>query len=265
MNEESYLHTTVPVVNKRVHRLGLALNYGIDGKGAELAVERGLNYFFWSKFRKGDQFRVVKEALTRDREGCVLHSGVPLGYTRGSVRRSAEKLLRTFDIEYIDVFQLFWLGKMSAFTESVQQELWALKKEGLARAVGISIHDRKRAGHLVLDSPLDLFMLRYNAAHPGAETDIFPNYATRRPATVAYTATSWRKLLKAPKGWDGQVMTAGDCYRWCLNSPHVDVVLTGPKTTEQLVENLEQLEKGPLSSEEDAWMREFGRVVHGKR
>ena len=38
----------------------------------------------------------------------------------------------------------------------------------------------------------------YNAAHPGAEMDIFPHYAARRPLTVAYTATSWRKLLKKP-------------------------------------------------------------------
>ena len=35
-------------------------------------------------------------------------------------------------------------------------------------------------------------MIRYNAAHPGAERDIFPHLEARRPAVVAYTATSWR-------------------------------------------------------------------------
>ncbi len=61
-----------------------------------------------------------------------------------------------------------------------------------------------RAGQLAEESPLDLFMIRYNAAHPGAERDIFPHLARRQPAVVAYTATSWRKLLKAPSKWDGR-------------------------------------------------------------
>jgi hypothetical protein len=106
-------------------------------------------------------------------------------------------------------------------------------------------------------------MIRYNAAHPGAEQDIFPHLVRRRPAVVAYTATSWRKLLRAPRGWTGRVPTAGDCYRFCLTSPQVDLVLTGPKTVGELRENLAALEKGPLDPAELEWMRSFGKAVHG--
>jgi aryl-alcohol dehydrogenase-like predicted oxidoreductase len=250
-------------VNKRVHRLGLAFNYGIDGAGVETALDAGLNYLYWAKFRKGDQHEVVKAALARDRERYVLATGATLGFFAGGVRRGAEKALRQFDVDYIDVFQIFWLGKMSAFTAGVQRELVKLREEGLVRALGVSIHDRERAGRLAVDSPLDLLMIRYNAAHPGAERDIFPNYDKRRPLTVAYTATSWRKLLKRPKGWDGDVMTPGQCYRFCLSSPHVDVTLTGPASTEQLQENLRSLEQGPLTPDEDEWIRRYGHSVHG--
>jgi len=100
-------------------------------------------------------------------------------------------------------------------------------------------------------------------AHPGAEQDIFPYLAKRRPAIVAYTATRWGGLLKRPKEWDGPVLTAGDCYRFCLSNPHVDLVLTGPKNRQQLQENLHDLrEKGPLLEEERRWIKEFGQVVH---
>ncbi len=58
-------------------------------------------------------------------------------------------------------------------------------------------------------------------------------------------------------------MTAGECYRFCLTSPHVDVVLTGPRNVEELRENLRAVEQGPLSPDDERWMREFGRVVHG--
>ena len=106
-------------------------------------------------------------------------------------------------------------------------------------------------------------MIRYNAAHPGAERDIFPHLSHRNPAVIAYTATRWRKLLRRPKGWEGEVPTAGHCYRFCLSNPHVNLVLHGPKTTAQLRENLKAVEAGALSQDEQTWMREFGAVVHG--
>ena len=151
----------------------------------------------------------------------------------------------------------------SAWTDGTVEALTKLRDEGKVKAIGVSIHDRKRAGSLAESSPLDLFMIRYNAAHPGAERDIFPHLARRNPAVVAYTATSWRKLLSRPKSWKGDVMTAGDCYRFCLSSPHVDVTLCGPKDAAQLTENLDAVEKGPLSEGELGWMREFGARVHG--
>ena len=263
MTHQDFFYRDLPVINKRVHRLGLAFNW-LNGKGAEAALSEGLNYLFWQNlFKRGEPFEVLKQALKRDRENYVLASGAAFGYFKGGVRRGIEKMLRLFDVAYFDVYQLFWLGRMSLFSDSVQQELVKIREEGLARSIGISIHDRPRAGRLVTEADLDLFMIRYNAAHPGAEQDIFPAYEKRRPLTVSYTATSWRKLLKPVKGWDGPVMTASDCYRFCLSSPHVDVCLCGPANAQQLQSNLEGLKKGPLSEEEDKWMREFGRVVHG--
>jgi len=89
----------------------------------------------------------------------------------------------------LDVFQIFWLGRTSAWTPSTIDALVSLRESGKVRAIGVSIHDRKRAGKLAADSPLDMLMVRYNAAHTGAEQDIFPHLAKRKPAIIAYTAT----------------------------------------------------------------------------
>lgn len=260
--QQDFLHRHVPAFGKRVHRLGLAGNYGMDAKGLAAALERGLNYLFWTP----TQFkftRVVREALKRDRERFVVSAGPSIGFFPGNVRRGCERALKVLGTDYLDLYQLYWLGKTSAFTEGVVEELLKLKQEGKVRALGTSIHDRPRAGKLAEDSPLDALMIRYNAAHPGAERDIFPHLEKRKPALIAYTATSWRKLLKRPRGWDGPVPTAGDCYRFCLSNPHVDLVLCGPGNEQQLDENLAALEKGPLSAEELEWMRKFGQAVHG--
>ncbi len=259
---EDFLFRTLAPVKKRVHRLGLATNYGLREDGIEAALDRGLNYLFWT--RGSRRFtKPARAALARDRERYVVAAGPTFGFLRGNVRAGAERALKAMGTDYLDVYQLYWLGKMSAWTEGTIDELRKLKEEGKVRALGVSIHDRERAGKLAADSPLDLFMIRYNAAHPGAEKDIFPHLAKRKPAVVAYTATDWRRLLKAPRGWKGKVPSAGDCYRFCLSNSHVDLTLSGPASIKQLDENLKALEKGPLDAAELAWMREFGAVVHG--
>ena len=257
---EDFRFRTPPALGKRVHRLGLSASKGIDEAAIREALDAGVNYLF---FTRGSMVRPVREAVRRDRDRLVIASGPVLGYFAGSIRRAAEKVLRTLGTDYLDVLQIFWLGRMSALTEGNLAEMVRLREEGKVRALGVSIHDRPRAGRLAEDSPLDLLMIRYNAAHPGAEEDVFPHLARRRTAVVAYTATCWRKLLRPPRGWDGPAATAGDCYRFCLTSPHVDVVLTAPASAAELRENLRALERGPLSPEEEVRLRALGRAVHG--
>jgi aryl-alcohol dehydrogenase-like predicted oxidoreductase len=251
----------MPALGRRLFRMGLSGSFGLPEEGCREALER-MQYVFWSPRMKGLTV-ALREALARDRERYTVSAGPLLGYFPGAVRRAAEGALKTLGIDYLDVFQLYWLGKMSAFTVPVQEEMIRLREEGKVRALGASIHDRPRAGKLADDSILDLLMIRYNAAHPGAEQDIFPRLANRRPMVVAYTATAWRKLLRAPRGWKGRVPAAGDCYRFCLTSPHVDIVLAGPRSAAELRENLAAMDKGPLSPEEMGFLREFGRAVHG--
>jgi predicted aldo/keto reductase-like oxidoreductase len=267
MVDASFTRRMVPALRRPVFRLGLACNYGIDAPGFEKALERGMDYVFWTNRRTGHLREPLRKALRERRSTISVATGPSIGFFAGNVRRGTEQILRSLGTEYIDALHLFWLGVGSAWTPGTIDALAKLKDEGKIRAIAVSIHDRPRAGSLLADSPIDLFMIRYNAAHPGAERDIFPHRPApterRTPGIVAYTATSWRKLLKAPSGWKGPVMTAGDCYRFCLSSPHVDVTLTGPKSWAQLQEALDAVGKGPLSTEEDRWMREFGNAVHG--
>ena len=260
---DDFLHTTLPVLGKRVHRLALACTYGIDNAGVNTALQdRGLGFVFWTPRQKGEE--AIKAALKRDREGTVLMTGPTTAHWGGNITRYVDKTLKRLETDHIDVGMVFWVGVTSSLTEDRLAEMVKLRDAGKVKAIGCSIHDRPRAGQLAADSPLDLLMIRYNAAHPGAERDIFPHLQADRPRMIlAYTATRWRKLLTRPKGWDGPVMTAADCYRFVLSNPHVSAVLGGSKSLAQLDENLAGLEKGRLSQEEMTWMREYGRVVHG--
>jgi aryl-alcohol dehydrogenase-like predicted oxidoreductase len=245
-----------------VHRYGISASYGLDEAGVREAIERGANYFFWSPGKKVWK-TIIKDVVMKDRDRFVLATGPMLAYFAGSVRRATERALRASGSEYLDVLQVFWAGKMSALTHSVIDEMVKLRDEGKARAIGVSIHDRKRAAKLAAEGPLDFLMIRYNAAHPGAEVDIFPHLPAKKPFIAAYTATSWKKLLTPPKGWSGPAASAGDCFRFCLSNPYVDVVVSAPKTAAEMRENMQALARGPLDDDEMARMRALGKAVRG--
>ena len=257
-----FLHRDVPALRKRVFRLGLAVSHGLDEEGIREALDGEVNYVFWNPLAR----RLVgplRDALSRNRERYVVATGPSFGWFAGSIRRRVESALRQLDTDYLDVLQLYWLGVSSSLGEANVEALARLREEGKVRAVGVSIHDRPRAARLAEDSVLDLLMIRYSAAHPGAEKDVFPHLARRSPAVVAYTATAWRRLLRQPRGWDERPATAGECYRFCLTSPHVDVVLFSPANAGQLREDLAAAARGPLEAPEMDFMRRLGRAVHG--
>jgi aryl-alcohol dehydrogenase-like predicted oxidoreductase len=276
---DGFTHTVIPRVDKQVLRIGVAGNYGLETRDIQHAADQGVGFWLWSPhFKKVTP--VLKQLLRREPERHVVaaYTGTwGTVITPGQVRRGTEKALSILGIDQIDILLVGWLGRVSRFTPAIQDELVQLREEGKAKIIGTSIHDRVRAGKLARESILGAFMIRYNAKHPGAEQDIFPHLEIRQPALIAYTATSWRQLLKPMKGitmppWPGTAasesvppLSAALCYRFCLTSPHVNVVLSGPKTREQLDQNLAALEMGPLPKDEERWVREYGRRVKAKK
>src|SRR5947208_721297 len=122
-----FVQRDVPAFRKRVHRLGLAGNYGIDARGVAAALERGVNYLFCTA--RGKLTEAARPYLQRDREKYVVAAGPTVGFLGGSVRRSWERTAKALKVEYIDLFHLFWLGTASAWTPSTVAELVKLKEE----------------------------------------------------------------------------------------------------------------------------------------
>src|SRR5258705_13716170 len=103
-----FTHRELKAIGKRVFRLGLAANYGIEEAGIRAAFERGINYVFLTP--RGKMARPLRDAIAKDRDKLVIACGPTLGWFGRSIRRSAERTLRKLGTEYLDVFQLNWLG-----------------------------------------------------------------------------------------------------------------------------------------------------------
>lgn len=249
-----------------MRRLGLSASYWPGKKTIHRAIDAGINYFFAYGFDH-QMIAALRDAFKRERERCVLATGaynLLLGHP--NLRRTLEKRLRQFRTDYIDLFLFLGVTKEKHFPQSVREEMIRLREEGKVRAIGISTHDRQLAGRLAATGALDTLMIRYNAAHRGAEQEIFPHLSAHDPGLVSYTATRWTYLLRRPRNWpkDGAVPTAGQCYRFVLSDPHVDVCMTAPSNLKQFEENLAALTAGPLDDDEMKFMREFGDAVHAR-
>ena len=84
----------------------------------------------------------------------------------------------------------------------------------------------------------------------------------KQPGIVSFTATAWGRLLNLHKVPPGEKpLTAADCYRFALSHPAVDVCMIGAASTEQMLENLEVLEQGPLTQPELERVRRIGDYV----
>jgi len=247
-----------------VFRLGFAATYRPGERTIRRALDHGVNYLFG--FAVDTNLTAVVRGMTAgQREKVILATG---GYNwlvgHGSLKKSLDKALCRYRTDYIDVFHFLGIVRRKDFPPRIEEELNALRVGGKVKATAISCHDKRFAGELAARGAVDTLMIRYNAAHTGAETEIFPYVPAHRTGIITFTATRWRRLLVRPRGWPESepVATAGQCYRFVLSNPNVHVALTAPSNQEQLLQNLREVQRGPLPEDEMAFVRRFGTYVH---
>jgi aryl-alcohol dehydrogenase-like predicted oxidoreductase len=249
-----------------VFRLGISGSYRPGERVLRRALDEGIDYIFSYGF-DGQTIRVLRDLPASARDRVVIATGAyNFIWWRQDFRKTLEKRLRQLHTDRIDVFHFLGIMNPKQFGPRAQDALQALRADPRVGAVAVSCHDRTFAADLACRGIVDAVMIRYNAAHRGAEREIFPRLGSPRPGVVSYTATRWTALLRRPRVWpaDRPVPTAGQCYRFVLGNPNVDVCLMAPRSERELLENLTAVQAGPLAPDEDAWMREFGDVVHAR-
>ena len=248
-----------------VGRLGISSSYGTPAGAIEEAFERGCNYFTWGSFlrRRSSGMRTAIQRIVRSgrREQLVL---AMISYAHSALLTEffLKKGLQMAGLEYADVLILGYYPRRPP--RRVIDGALDLQSRNLVRFIGLTSHNRNVFRQLREDGCYDVFHVRYNAVHRGAETETFPYLGgEHRPGVVSFTATSWQQLLKASKMPPGQPPpTAVDCYRFVLSHPAVDICMVGARSQEQMRENLGVLDTGPMSAQELERMRTIGDFIH---
>lgn len=247
-----------------VGRLGLGSSYGAPTKAIEAAFEAGCNYFYWGALRRSKMTNAMRNIIARGKRDDLVILIQDFRRSPKGVEKSLMRGLKKLGIDYADVLLLGWHNKPPK--PKIMDAVENLRKQGAFRYLGLSSHNRPLFAELAKDSRFDIFHIRYNAANRGAEEDIFPHLPEDRPGIVIFNATRHMSLTKSGKiPADEKRPKAGDCYRFVLSNPHVDVAITGPSKASHLEQNLAEVAKGPMTEEELDWMRRIGDYIYSRK
>jgi aryl-alcohol dehydrogenase-like predicted oxidoreductase len=246
----------------KVGRLGMAASYGAPAKAFEEAFEKGCNYFYLGGGRRKagmkEAVRNICRRGQRDKLVIAVQSYARSGHFMEWIFKSR---LQSIGLERADILVLGWHNRRPS--PGLVRRARALKAKGLCRYIAMSGHQRRLFVQMEAEGQFDLFHVRYNAAHRGAEEEIFPLLqGDDRPGMVSYTATRWGQLLNPQKMPAGDSVPAPvDCYRFAMSNSAVDVCMCGPRNIDEMRAALPALELGPLGVEDMQRMKRIGDYV----
>ena len=247
--------------------LGISSSYRAPAAAYEEAFERGCNYFSWGTFVKG-RAKAMREAVrsivARGRRDDLVLALLTYAHVHTVTSWRLGRALDALGTDRVDVLLLGYYGHVPP--PRILDGAQKLVREGRVRFVGLTSHRRAVFQEAEAAGGIDVIHVRYNAAHRGAEEDVFPHVdGPEGPGVVSFTATDWGRLLDPKRMPAGEPpLTAAECYRFALHHPAVDACMTGPKTLEQMRENLSVLDQPPLSDDELGRIRRIGDHVYGR-
>ncbi|GAP94814.1 aldo/keto reductase [Leptolyngbya sp. NIES-2104] len=273
--------------------LGLGGGCGISSDDTLYAFEQGINYFFYSSdlhhFMYSSMSGALRQMCGRGssvREQVVLATVTYIKNPEAAIAVLLDQFIE-LGIDYIDILFWGWIGTNdskalqdclqisnelkrpdSFYQNAIEQFMGTserLKKMGAVRYIGASFHDIHLAQQWLNSPLLDVVMVRHNAGHRFAQTQIFNQLSsadTERSGIVTFKSTSCRtgNLWQQPEGlpsdcWRPQ---APDLYRYSLSQNCVDVCLTGLRNKEEIDAAIAGVRQGKLTLDEIEYLNVYG-------
>src|SRR3954469_4904191 len=236
-----------------VCRLGLACRggSGLRPEDVHRALGRRVDFLNWPG---------AEDALSRavaelgPRRGRVVVCAQFEARTAADAAQELRAMLKALGTDYVDVLTFYYVEERTEWAElcgpsGALEYCRAARRDGVVRRLGLTTHQRGLAADAARSGHLDALMIRYNAAHRGAEREVFPVTESLGLPVIAYTALRWGTLLRpTPEDPPGFVVPGAPAwYRFVLQNPSVGVALMAPDSRAELDQDLEVLQAaGPL-------------------
>jgi aryl-alcohol dehydrogenase-like predicted oxidoreductase len=271
----------------------------------DAALERGVTFFDTSDvYGHGRSERLLGEALAaagaRARVVIATKAGADFTTTPGAIakrydgaylRAALGRSLERLRTDRVDLFQLHDPPEDAVRAPGTLEALARLKEEGLARAVGVSIHHLGEARAALDAGVYDVIQVPLSIANQHLAARAIPLAAARGLGVIAreplaqgflagrYDATTTFAPGDVRAGWPAEVRRyladvaravrahfherrrlerplAAIALQFAAQVPGVSTVIAGPKTPAQVEEAVAALAMEPLDAKAMAWLRE---------
>ncbi|MFA0742690.1 MAG: hypothetical protein DFNUSKGM_002817, partial [Candidatus Fervidibacter sacchari] len=135
------------------------------------AFENGINYWNWCGIEDGMSDAVRQ--LGKERSQLVIAFQLQ-ARTEDDAWQELERVLQSLRTDRIEVVTFYYVERESEWQQiagrgGALRAMQRAKEQKLVRLIGLTSHQRKLAAKIAETGELDLLMIRYNAAHTGAE------------------------------------------------------------------------------------------------
>jgi hypothetical protein len=262
-----------------IGRTGLAVSpvcLGLvrDPDAIEVAFDAGINFFFlsgdlhWPAYDASRRGLAALLARGRSMRDQIVVAAASYVTQREFTRAPFVELLEAMpELQRIDLlviggaYHLDFLARRAIYRDFLHRNDFG------ARGLAASFHDRDAAVAAINDEAIDIAFIRYNPAHPGARSDLFPRLrpSTTRifnfKSTTGYLAPRTLRALGVPAGhWRP---AATDYYRFALSQPAIDGLLCAPSTPREIRALRRALRAPPLTQHEQRYLIELARLSAG--
>ena len=261
-------------------------------KALEKALTLGCNFFDTADvYGHGHSEEILARILGGRRQNVFVatkvgadfyQSPLKLNFSPKYIRSACEKSLQRLNTTYIDLYQLHNPPNYLLQSDEIFEPLYELKKEGLIRAIGLSIFHPEEGLDAIKRGHVDCIQVVYNILNRQAGKELLPAARERNIGIIAREPLQNALLTGKFKGsesfeegdirygWSVQyfnhmVKFASDlkellhndnrtltqaALQFVLAQPAVSTVIPGMKNTNQVKENLKTTNLPPMTEKE---------------
>lgn len=222
-----------------------------EGEGVQLiqqAAAQGIN-FVDSARGYGASEAIIGKGIQGNREHWILATKSP-AKDYETMKQDIEKSLKNFQTDVIDLYQLHLVRTMEQYEtimgeQGAYRALLEAKEQGKIRSIGITSHTLEVMERAVETDYFDTIQFPYNAVERQAE-GVFQRAKERNIGVI---------VMKPLAG--GALKDGNLALRFILENPNVSVVIPGMDHRDQVMENAQLSEAGPLTPQEREALKEI--------
>lgn len=249
-------YTTYGKTGKKVSILGMGgmrFDKDIPEKECEgfirYANELGINYFDTAPLYNEDRSEGIygRAFSAMPRENFLVATKGEQHLTAKQVEASIERSVKRLGVEYINFFFLWSIitpdgYKKAAMKGKALEGILRARERGLIEHIGVSTHMYSAGIKLLVDEGIfEFIMIPYNALNfAGREEGV--RYAQEKNLGTAAMNPAYGGVIPQYKDLieifpGSQNSPVEDAFRFCLESPYIDVTLSGMNSRKMIQEN----------------------------